>query len=250
MLAAQPAGASPGRPACGSLRAKLTYSNVLATLAIFIALGGVGYAATRLPKNSVGTKQIKRNAVIGAKVKNGSLGGADIDESSLGRVPDASHADSAGNADALDGQDSAAFAHGGSEGWHPADLENGTAGSNPPHTVCWWSNFGGGYADASYFRDGFGIVHFRGLIQAHGGSSLPCGFGGDGILFYLPAGYAPATSEAHPIISNNKPGRVNVDPGGQVGLESNFPSFSDAEAWVSLDGITFRCAPSGQNGCP
>jgi Collagen triple helix repeat (20 copies) len=47
---------------------KLTYANVMATIALFIALGGVGYAATRLPKNSVGTKQIRRAAVTPAKL--------------------------------------------------------------------------------------------------------------------------------------------------------------------------------------
>lgn len=43
------------------LRARLTYANVTATLAIFLALaGGTALAATRiLPKNSVGSKQIK-----------------------------------------------------------------------------------------------------------------------------------------------------------------------------------------------
>ncbi len=33
------------------------------SLALFIALGGVSYAAIRLPANSVGAKQIKTNAV-------------------------------------------------------------------------------------------------------------------------------------------------------------------------------------------
>ena len=55
------------------LRGRLTYANVMATAAVFIALGGASYAATQLPKNSVGTKQLKKNAVNSAKVKNGSL---------------------------------------------------------------------------------------------------------------------------------------------------------------------------------
>jgi hypothetical protein len=45
-----------------SLRPKLTYSNVIATTALFIALGGAAVAAS-LPKNSVGPKQLKRGAV-------------------------------------------------------------------------------------------------------------------------------------------------------------------------------------------
>jgi hypothetical protein len=49
------------------LRGKLTYANVMATIAVFIALGGASYAATQLPKNSVGTKQLKKGAVTPAK---------------------------------------------------------------------------------------------------------------------------------------------------------------------------------------
>ena len=41
----------------------LTYANVMATAAVFIALGGTSYAVTALPRNSVGSKQIRSNAV-------------------------------------------------------------------------------------------------------------------------------------------------------------------------------------------
>jgi len=52
---------------------RLTYANVMATIAVFIALGGASYAATRLPESSVGSKQLKNNAVISAKIKNGAV---------------------------------------------------------------------------------------------------------------------------------------------------------------------------------
>lgn len=45
----------------------------VALLALFVALGGTSYAAIKLPKNSVGTRQIKNGAVTGAKVKAHSL---------------------------------------------------------------------------------------------------------------------------------------------------------------------------------
>jgi hypothetical protein len=50
------------------IRKKLTFANVIACLALFIALGGVGYAATQLPKNSVGARELKRGAVTPPKL--------------------------------------------------------------------------------------------------------------------------------------------------------------------------------------
>ncbi len=64
-------------------RNRLTYANVVASMALFVALGGVSYAAVKLPKNSVGSTQIKKNAVTGSKVRNSSLTGSDVKNSSL-----------------------------------------------------------------------------------------------------------------------------------------------------------------------
>ncbi len=50
------------------LRFRPTYSGVIATLCLFLLLGGGAYAALKLPKNSVGTKQIKNKAVTPAKL--------------------------------------------------------------------------------------------------------------------------------------------------------------------------------------
>jgi hypothetical protein len=55
------------------VRTRISYSNVISTLALFVALGGGAYAAGVLPKNSVGTQQLKKNAVTSAKVKDRSL---------------------------------------------------------------------------------------------------------------------------------------------------------------------------------
>src|SRR3954462_5091013 len=57
---------------------------VVALVALFVAMGGVGYAAFKLPKNSVGSKQIKKNAVNSSKVANGSLLAGDF---KAGQVP-------------------------------------------------------------------------------------------------------------------------------------------------------------------
>ena len=59
------------------LRPKLTYANVVATLALFIAVGGASaFAASQLGKNTVGPKQLKKNAVTTAKVKKEAITGA------------------------------------------------------------------------------------------------------------------------------------------------------------------------------
>lgn len=66
---------------------RCTYANVAATLALFLALGGVGYAATSLPANSVGSAQLQPDAVTGAKVKNGTLRSADFKKGQLKAGP-------------------------------------------------------------------------------------------------------------------------------------------------------------------
>jgi len=55
------------------LRRHLSFANVVAVIALFVALGGSAYAVTRLPHGSVGTAQLKNGAVTGAKVKKRSL---------------------------------------------------------------------------------------------------------------------------------------------------------------------------------
>jgi hypothetical protein len=61
----------------------LSYSNVMATLGVFIALGGASYAAVALPANSVSAKQLRKNAVTSAKVKDGSLRRGDLASGAL-----------------------------------------------------------------------------------------------------------------------------------------------------------------------
>lgn len=54
-------------------RPRIGYSGVVATIALFVALGGGAYAAIELPANSVGTRELRRDAVTAAKVRDGSL---------------------------------------------------------------------------------------------------------------------------------------------------------------------------------
>jgi hypothetical protein len=98
------------------LSKRLTYANVMSSIAVFLVLGGAtAIAAGQLAKNSVGKKQlkagavttaklkknavttakIKNNAVTTAKIKNGAVTGAKVNLSSLGTVPSAATANSA-----------------------------------------------------------------------------------------------------------------------------------------------------------
>ena len=54
-----------------------------ATLALFIALGGVSYAAGVLPANSVGNAQLKNDSVNSSKILNRSITSQDINNGTL-----------------------------------------------------------------------------------------------------------------------------------------------------------------------
>ena len=62
----------------GKLLDKLTYANVVATIALFGVLGGGAYAAFRVPPNSVGSRQLKAKAVTGGKIANATISGGKI----------------------------------------------------------------------------------------------------------------------------------------------------------------------------
>ncbi len=52
------------------LKTHLSYANVMATIAVFVALGGTSYAATKLARNSVGSTQIRAKAVGSSELKS------------------------------------------------------------------------------------------------------------------------------------------------------------------------------------
>jgi hypothetical protein len=109
-------------------RYRPSHAVVVAYLALFVALGGSGYAAVR-----VNGKNIKNRTIAGKKLRKNTLTGKEIKESRLGKVPATRDADraavadtshtleglhasaflaagaKAANADKLDGLDSASF---------------------------------------------------------------------------------------------------------------------------------------------
>lgn len=64
-------------------RPRLTYSNVVASIALFIALGGTSYALT-LPRNSVGTTQIRKAAVGASEIRSSAVRSREVKDRSLG----------------------------------------------------------------------------------------------------------------------------------------------------------------------
>jgi hypothetical protein len=68
-----------------SLRSRLTYANVVSTIALFLVLGGAtAFAARQLARNSVGARQLKKNAVTAAKIKGGAVTGAKLADGAVG----------------------------------------------------------------------------------------------------------------------------------------------------------------------
>jgi hypothetical protein len=66
------------------VRGRLSYANVVATLALFVALGGTGYAASQLTGRDIKNRSISR-----VDIKKNALTGTEINESKLAQVPSA-----------------------------------------------------------------------------------------------------------------------------------------------------------------
>lgn len=209
------------------LRKRLSYANVIATLALFLALGGVGYAATKLPKNSVGTKQIKKNAVTGAKVKKHTLTGKNINLAKLGKVPSAGAADTAGTASALTALEATHVV--GAAG-QPGFLD-GTINRPPEEGV--------NFPPAGFYKDHEGIVHLQGFVTVGTGAS-PI----EGLVFSLPPGFRPAAgvSLVFPNVEDNEEVSVLGSNTSVAGKDLSGDIFANAgkETIITLNGITFK----------
>jgi hypothetical protein len=66
------------------VRRRPSASLIVSFVALFVALGGVGYAATQLPKNSVGTAQLRNGSVGNWKLKSNAVGGRKIINGAVG----------------------------------------------------------------------------------------------------------------------------------------------------------------------
>lgn len=239
-----------------SIRRRLSYANVMSTIAVVLALGGAtAVAATSLSKNSVGPKQLKKNAVTGPKVKDGSLSGADIDTSSLGEVPSAKRADSANSAQraeeaaraehAAEAESAAKAARADAAGTaQRADTANLALSIAPPEGLRFindpqqprfragWANFDPA-RPTGFFIDREGMVHLQGIAGRVGGSN-------EINLFTLPPGYTPASEggQFFPVLTlGGGVGTLVVHPNGDVNF---FAGANGNGLGVFLNGISWR----------
>jgi hypothetical protein len=206
------------------IRERLTYANVMSSIAVFLVLGGAAFAAVQLPKNSVGTKQlkknavtkakIKKNAVTTAKIKKDAVTGAKVNEATLGTVPSANLANSIPPAEPTHIVGAA-----GEPGF-----ESGS-GNFPPEG-------GLSFNPVGFYKDHEGIVHLQGI--AKGGTGLP-------IIFTLPPGFRPASGKLILLEPIDK--RPTIIAGSNVstgGVDISGKVLGTEEEAVVLDGITFR----------
>src|SRR4051812_15136186 len=144
------------------VRERLGYANVVATIALFVALGGGAYAVG-IGKNSVKSKHIKDGEVRSSDVQDGGIAAADVaadafgagqvDEAALGQVPSARAAESAGRAATADRATSAANADNSEtlDGIDSTEFVNGSA------------NFGSGTAPIDDAETGASVLAIPGI---------------------------------------------------------------------------------------
>jgi hypothetical protein len=159
---------------------------IVAIIALIVSMGGTGYAAFTLPRNSVGTKQLKNGAVTAAKVKRHSLTGAQINLRKLGPVPTARNAGRALRAGTAAPVGEAGGALAGSYPnplIAPAEPVHMVGAAGQPQFDVDWTNVGAGFQPAGFYKDPFGTVHLQGDVQRTTGT--------DATIFQLPPGYCP-----------------------------------------------------------
>ncbi|HEX5525739.1 MAG TPA: hypothetical protein VFX44_00910 [Solirubrobacterales bacterium] len=210
------------------LRKRLTFSNVVSILALFVALSGAtAFAASQLGKNTVGTKQLKKNAVTAAKIKKNAITtakikadavtGAKVKESTLGTVPSATLANSI----------------------PPAEPTHVVGAPGEPAFEAGSSSVGAveglKFNPVGFYKDHEGIVHLQGwaFVGKNGASQTP--------VFTLPPGYRPAAGtieifeqvQGAPVLVGGTGASFGpVDASGKV--------IGEEEEIAVLDGITFR----------
>jgi hypothetical protein len=219
-----------------------------------VALGGTGYAVTALPRGSVGTPQLKSNAVNSSKVKDRSLKAADF---GAGQLPTGAQGPTgppgapnpnAVNSDLLDNLDSAAFLRSGGKATDADRLDNLDSTAFLPAT--------GKAADANTldgldslaFMRGNGIVYAASKLHDEGLSSL-LGINGFITLWYVCPG-TPLSTNGVFRLSNDAPTAMNVftDSGNANPAYQQLAGFTSLDLPTAASGDSFFIQVQGTGG--
>lgn len=128
----------------------LSFSNVIAMLALFLALGGAAYAGTKLngnnivngsigggklKKETITANKIKKGTITGAQIKPGSIGSSSIDLAALGTVPAAQSANTAATATKADSATTAASADSATRAGTATHADSATSAAEADHAI-------------------------------------------------------------------------------------------------------------------
>jgi len=193
---------------------------VISLIALFVALGGTTYAATSLPANSVGTKQIRKGAVTASKINTRGLKIQNATNATTAQQ--ATFAKTAQTANALGGYPASYFALSTIE---PAHVVG--AASQPPFQNGWSSTLDAADEGLSFYKDGFGVVH----LQGSAGNVTP----NAGTIFTLPSGYRPAKNLYLAVYGEGgSAAYIQITSAGDVNV------VGPTQTYVGLTNVTFR----------
>lgn len=199
-------------------RPRITYANVMSTIAVFLALGGTSYAVAR---NSIGERELKDSAVTSRKVRDGALQTQDLAPGVLTKGARGPRGPE-GPTGAIGPQGPQGPAGpAAAEAWKPFPFAAG------------WTHYGGAWQDVAYRKDQLGRVHLRGLATYAAGTIVA-----NAVMGTLPVGYRP-TGNLIFVVQTGEPnaaGRVNVLSNGAVQWGSGATGEGD---YTSLSGINF-----------
>ena len=109
---------------------------------------------------------------------------------------------------------------GNCEDWHEVGESGEPAFENS------WVNYGSGFESAGFYKDPFGRVHLKGMVDNGTDNAT---------VFTLPEGYRPALRELFVTQISTGSSRIDVTTAGVVSTLS-----AGAHTWLTLSGISFR----------